>query len=375
MRIVPPPFHHMKPSLFLSFYDKLESLIQRLPESIKQPVLRELTPIKTLFLLQRPPRIVLLGPAGPGKIEILRFLFQTDVLRPSEANLGDGTWQTFGNKSQGSLQLLDARRPTSLSLTTTSLTASPPDLYLFLQTSPPIKKNIDDDLAHAAQIIAIADSLSTQRGKILGITLPIGHSDPEPTRQNLHQSLHSQPLISERIAGTLSISTPADQSRLAELIAIELPSETQLEIARLSSNRALQKQIAQVVIKSTSAVAAAIGAQPIPLADLPILLSLQTAMVASIMHISGRELSSKAAAEFIASVGAGLGLALVLRETTRAVVKFVPVYGNAVSGAVAAAGTYTIGRSASAYFIENISLTEARQLFRKTKPTISTQTD
>jgi uncharacterized protein (DUF697 family) len=98
-------------------------------------------------------------------------------------------------------------------------------------------------------------------------------------------------------------------------------------------------------------------------------------MVASIMHISGRELSSKAAAEFIASVGAGLGLALVLRETTRAVVKFVPVYGNAVSGAVAAAGTYTIGRSASAYFIENISLTEARQLFRKTKPTISTQTD
>lgn len=364
----------MKPSLFLSLYDKLESLIQRLPDSIKQPVLREITPIKTLFLLQRPPRIVLLGPAGPGKIDVLRFLFQTDVLRPNEENLGDGTWQTYGSKSHGSLQLLDARRPTSLSLTTTSLTAFPPDLYLFLQPSPSINKNIDDDLHHATQVISTADSLSTFRGKILAISLPAKDSDPEIARQNLHQSLHAQPLIGDRIVGTLTISTPADQSRLAELIAIELPSETQLEIARLSSNRALQKQIAQVVIKSTSAVAAAIGAQPIPLADLPILLSLQTAMVTSIMHISGRELSTKAAAEFIASVGAGLGLALVLRETTRAVAKFVPVYGNAVSGAVAAAGTYTIGRSASAYFIENISLTEARQLFRKKTPAISTDT-
>lgn len=61
----------MKPSTFLSLYDKLEKLVQRLPDSLQQPILREITPIKTLFLLQRPPRLVLLGPAGAGKAELL----------------------------------------------------------------------------------------------------------------------------------------------------------------------------------------------------------------------------------------------------------------------------------------------------------------
>src|SRR5258706_266559 len=154
----------MKPSTFLSLYEKLEHLVQRLPAPLQQPILREITPIKTLFLLQRAPRLVLLG--------------------------------------------------------------------------------------------------------------------------------------------TLAMATGGEIARLAELIAIELPGEAQLEMARLSGNRALQKQIAQVVIKSVTAICAAIGTQPIPLADFPILTSLQATMVAGIMHISGREWSPKLAAEFIAALGA-----------------------------------------------------------------------
>ena len=46
----------MKPSTFLSLYDKLEKLVRHLPESLQGPILREITPIKTLFLLQRAPR-------------------------------------------------------------------------------------------------------------------------------------------------------------------------------------------------------------------------------------------------------------------------------------------------------------------------------
>jgi uncharacterized protein (DUF697 family) len=149
------------------------------------------------------------------------------------------------------------------------------------------------------------------------------------------------------------------------LIATELPGEAQLEMARLSANRALQKQIAQVVIKSVSAISAAIGAQPIPLADFPILTSLQATMVASIMHISGREMSAKLAGEFIAALGANIGVALLLREGARAIAKFVPLWGNAVSGAVAGAGTYAMGRAASAYFIEGMSLADARGIFRR----------
>lgn len=355
----------MKPSTFLSLYDKLEKLVQRLPDSLQQPILREITPIKTLFLLQRAPRLVLLGPAGAGKAELLRALFGAEVMRAGEENLGDGTWQTFGQKSRGTLQLLDARRPASLNLLRAALAAEAPDLFIFLRPALAMDADHAADLDHAAEILACAEQRGGVRPKLLGVLLPAATADAERARQELHASLHSHAALSDRMAGTLALTTAAERARLAELIAIELPGEAQLEMARLSANRALQQQIAQVVIKSVTAISAAIGAQPIPLADFPILTSLQATMVASIMHISGREMSVRLAGEFIAALGANIGVGLVLREGARALAKLVPLWGQAVSGAVAAGGTYAMGRAASAYFIEGLSLTDARGIFRR----------
>ena len=355
----------MKTSTFLSLYDKLEKLVQRLPDSLQQPILREITPIKTLFLLQRPPRLVLLGPGGAGKTELLHALFGAEVVRAGEENLGDGTWQTFGQKSRGTLQLLDARRPASLNMLRAALAAEPPDLFIFLRPALAIDDQLAADLDHAGQILASAEQRGGVRPKLLGMLLPGASADAERARQELHACLHTNAALSDRMVGTLALTPGSERERLAELVAIELPGEAQLEMARLSANRALQKQIAQVVIKSVTAISAAIGAQPIPLADFPILASLQATMVASIMHISGREMSAKLAGEFIAALGANLGAGLVLREGARAIAKFVPIWGNAVSGAVAAAGTYAMGRAASAYFIEGLSLTDARGIFRR----------
>ena len=97
----------MKPSTFLSLYEKLEKLVHRLPDSLQQPILREITPIKTIFLLQRAPRLVLLGPAGAGKVELLRALFgapelhhwhhlETAVTQHNFANLAPWTDLLFG---------------------------------------------------------------------------------------------------------------------------------------------------------------------------------------------------------------------------------------------------------------------------------------
>ncbi|MCE9609994.1 MAG: hypothetical protein K8R23_07270 [Chthoniobacter sp.] len=354
----------MKPSTFLSLYEKLEKLVHRLPDSLQQPILREITPIKTIFLLQRAPRLVLLGPAGAGKVELLRALFGAEVVRAGEENLGDGTWQTFGQKSRGTLQLLDARRPASQNMLRAALAEETPDLFIFLRPALAIDDTLAAELAHAAEVVALTE----QRGgrvRLLGVVQPGAEANTERARQELHACLHTRAGLSDRMVGTLAATSGSERERLAELVAIELPGEAQLEMARLSGNRALQKQIAQVVIKSVTAISTAIGAQPIPLADFPILTSLQATMVASIMHISGREMSVKLAAEFIAALGANIGAGLVLREGARAVLKFVPVWGNAVSGAVAGGGTYAMGRAASAYFIEGLSLTDARGLFRR----------
>jgi uncharacterized protein (DUF697 family) len=357
----------VKTSTFLSLYEKLERLVHRLPDALQQPILREITPIKTLFLLQRAPRLVLLGHYGAGKTELVNALFGAEVARAGEENLSDGTWQAFARAGHGTLRVLDARRPASLNMLKAAIAAEAPDIFVFARPALPIDDAPAADMDHAAQILAFAEERSGTRAKLLGVLIPGTIADAEKARQDLHACLHTRTELSDRMVGTLSIASAADVERLAELIAIELPGEAQLEMARLSRNRALQKQIAQVVIKSVTAISAAIGAQPIPLADFPILTSLQAMMVASIMHISGREMSIKLAGEFIAAIGANVGAGLALREGARAAVKFIPVWGNAISGAVAAAGTYAMGRAAAAYFIEGISLPDARHIFRRKK--------
>jgi uncharacterized protein (DUF697 family) len=358
----------MTPSSFLSLYDKLEKLVRRLPEGLQQPILREITPIKTLFLLQRPPRIVLLGPGGAGKAELLTALFAAELLRPGEENLNEGTWVKFTRGGQGSLQLLDARRPVSAQLVKAALAELAPDLFIFVRGAHDIDDALVADLEHAEQMLAHAESRHEGRARMLGVMLEGGTvKDRERARQDLNACLHTREALSARMLGTLALGGDGAVARLAELVAVELPGEAQLEMARLSGNQELQRQIAQVLIKSVTAICAAIGAQPIPLADFPILTSLQALMVASIMHVSGREMSARLGAEFIAALGANIGAGLVLREGARAAAKLVPMWGNAVSGAVAGAGTYAIGRAASAYFIDGLSIADARAIFRRKK--------
>lgn len=156
---------------------------------------------------------------------------------------------------------------------------------------------------------------------------------------------------------------PAEARRLMSILARELPNEARMEMIRISRDREAQREIAQLLIKSTTAVCTAIGAQPIPLADLPILTSLQLMMVSGVMYVSGRERSLRAAAEFAGALGASVGAAMLLREGARAILKFFPGWGNVVCGLVAGSGTYAIGRAATAFFIEGVSLNDARRTY------------
>jgi uncharacterized protein (DUF697 family) len=125
----------------------------------------------------------------------------------------------------------------------------------------------------------------------------------------------------------------------------------------------VQEDIAQILVKSTTAICTAIGAQPIPLADLPILTTLQLVMVSGIMYVSGRERSLRAATEFVGALGANVGAGMLLREGTRAVLKFFPGWGNIICGMVAGAGTYAIGRAATVFFVGGVTLKDARRTY------------
>ena len=143
--------------------------------------------------------------------------------------------------------------------------------------------------------------------------------------------------------------------------------EGELEAARKSPDKVAKLAVTKKIVTTCAAVCTTVGVEPIPLADFPILTSLQISMVAAIIHISGRELGRKMAVEFIAALGANIGAGLALREGARALLKLFPGWGNAISGAIAGAGTYAIGKAAKLYFIDGGSLNEARQLVRRAK--------
>ncbi|MEQ1859890.1 MAG: hypothetical protein ABMA13_08140 [Chthoniobacteraceae bacterium] len=348
----------------LALVEKLEALLKKLPDGLHQPILREIEPLKTLFLKQRPPRLVLLGERAVSRAQIVNALFGTAVAGATDDSRQSAAWDVFSLGGRGTLRMLDARRPMSVPALTRPLGAEACDLFLFVRASTGLGEDLAADLDHAMTVLGYADAQHAARSKLLGLQL--GDTAGEDQRLELHGALFTRPMLADR---TLDVVLFAERKKLVEQIAVELPGESQLEMARLSQNRDLQRQIANVLIKSMAAICGAIGTQPIPLADFPILTSLQATMVASLAHISGREFSVKLAGEFLAAVGANIGAGLILREGARAVAKFVPGWGNAISGGVAAAGTFAIGRAAASYFIDGVSLKNARDIFRrKRKP-------
>jgi hypothetical protein len=100
----------MNQPLFLHIVERLEGFLGKLPESIQKPVLSELTPMKELFLKQRPPRFVLTGSHKLPLQEVVSTLFaaaQPGDLR--DVLMEVFRWQNTTVGDHGNVMLLDAR--------------------------------------------------------------------------------------------------------------------------------------------------------------------------------------------------------------------------------------------------------------------------
>jgi len=377
----------MNHQTLLAIYQRIEALIAKLPGPLQNAVMKELNPIKQIFLSQRLARIVLLGDPGADVSALFSALLGSDLRMVDPQQ--DANWITYELKGKGGFRVLDARRLNETSLTWSALAGAivdqSPDLFLFIAGGA---KQIDLALAceQGSRLVEMAEQRHQAKVGLIGvIDLPasMSSSEVENRRLELQAWLHGSPKLSGHLVKSVavcsfvrfrvdgSIDLERDERRnidvLADTIARELPEEAQVEAARIFRAKKTQSDIAQKLVRSVTTVCAAVGVQPIPLADFPILTALQFAMVTGVMQISGRELGLKAAAEFFGALGLNIGAGMVFREGARAAVKLIPGWGNAISGGVAAAGTYAVGRSAMAYFIEGVSMAEARKLFNRRK--------
>ena len=375
----------MNQQTLLGIYEKIEALIARLPGPLQKAILQELRPIKQIFLAQRPARLALLGDANANASAVISALLGSELTLIAPHT--DPGWINYEQRLKGGFRVLDARRLNQTSLAWSdlarALSEEDPDVIVFL-VSGTASADLTFECEQATRVLDFLHQRFQKRVPLIGVVDIPAATSPEIAdrrRTELQGWLSSQPALASRLVRAINVSSfvrfrldgsldiERDERRnireLAELMTRELPDDAQVEMARLFGAKDVQKDLSNRLIRAVTAMSAAIGAQPIPLADFPILTTLQFMMVAGVMHISGRELSLKAAGEFIGALGMNIGVGMVFREGARAAVKLLPGWGNAISGGVAAAGTYGIGRAAGAYFIDGISLGEVRKLFRR----------
>lgn len=334
-----------EPNVILKLYDRLSALIEKLPGGLQKPILRELTPIRELFLEQRPTRLLLSG----GSTQSVPSLLAT--MGASHIHCGDSEqgWRSYqGGLSGATAKILDARNDAPDAHWETGMAAATPDIVLFMQ---------DGDMPAGEWLKSIQRAASSD-APIMALSASV-----EATRR-LGARLEEAPELRGRIRAACSLDDPA----FLETLCASLPAPAQLEFARLTNARRAQAFIASSLLKSFSAVCGVIGLQPIPLADLPILATMQSLMVGMIIHTTGRPVTLKLVGEFLGALGLSVGAGFVFREAARAAVRFIPFWGNAVSGFVAGAGTYAIGRAAIAYFVDDSPIQETRRIFLSMLP-------
>jgi uncharacterized protein (DUF697 family) len=332
----------------LTLYDRFTGLIEKLPGGLQKPILRELVPIRELFLEQRPARLLLLGPAGRSVPEFLHGSAGLLV----ETGDSDHGWRLYHVPGRGSVQVLDARSDVPDAVVEAACAHLTPDVVVFLRET-------DGDAA--------ATELAIRRLAAVGPEVPvIGVAfGGDSARARLAAIFSTEREFALRKS---SVCSPEAGDSVAEILCAALPNNARLEFARLTVAKKAQAEIAGSLLKSFTAVCGVIGLQPIPLADMPVLTSLQTLMVSLVIYTTGKPANPRLFAEFVGALGINIGAGLLFREGARALIRIVPFWGNAVSGMIAGAGTYAIGRAAISYFIEERPIQETKALFHRLLP-------
>lgn len=388
--------------LLKSIYDALVK--SKLPEKIKKKMREELDTLKAFTLDARPARIAIVGRRGAGKSSLINAIFSElrAEIGDVKARTGMGKWHTYKSNS-GNLEILDTRglgeadKPeeeisevSAIEEVQASIKEKCPDAILFLSKAKEVSARIDEDMA---QLLELKKTIQLEHDydvPIIGVVTQVDELSPKSSDKPPFEHPVKQKNIADAIE-VLSVklrdavSNPVtvipiccyvefedneilydirwNVDSLLEYLIEQLPNEAQMILAKLSKVKSVQKKVARRIGKSVAGVTGAIGASPIPVADLPIVTGLQMAMVTSIALIGGKKIDKKGVIEFFGALGLNVVAGFVLRQVARQLLKIIPVAGNVISGAVASAGTYALCEAAIAYFIDGNSMDNVKKTY------------
>jgi predicted GTPase len=402
----------MADNLFATISELAERAIERIPEATGHATRNELMILKELLMDARAPKLMILGRRGAGKSSLINAIFGERMAAVGSvlSETGKPTWYSYAGP-RGEMKILDTRglgdrtRPEAanfqdaLDEIRAGLVDEFPDAILFLCKAKDVDSHIAQDVANIEAVRAFIAEKHRYQAPIVAVVTQVDELDPkrveppyedETKRRNIATAVRA---IEEALAASglalakvIPVSTYAEYAadaaggnervydnywnieELVDYLVEVLPRSAQVQMARLAQLRAVQQKLARKLTAAAAAVTAGIAAVPIPVADILPITAMQIGLISGIAYVSGRELSKKAAKEFLVALGANVGAAFALREGARALAKFVfPGAGSAVSAGVAFAGTWALGEAAIAYFIEKRPIEEARERFRRKK--------
>src|ERR1700730_14542241 len=161
-----------RPSL-LHIIERLEAFLGKLPATIQKPVMHELTPLKELFLQQRPPRFVLTGANKLPVQEVVTALFASVSLAESRDILMElFRWQPINLGGHGTIDLLDARGAGARTIPDIQeeLQRQPADVFLHIMDDASLTRDPSRDTANLATFIA-SNSAARTDAKVIGMVI------------------------------------------------------------------------------------------------------------------------------------------------------------------------------------------------------------
>lgn len=110
--------------------------------------------------------------------------------------------------------------------------------------------------------------------------------------------------------------------------------------------KSVRREAALRLIRQSTAFSLVTSVEPLPLLDIPVLIGLQIHLLNRIGALYGHNQASIGQGAIILAVAVGL----VMRYIAQTALKFLPYAGWVLSGAVAATGTWIVGRAALTYY-------------------------